>query len=197
MFSHRLKADILPIVAQFPRFDMSVRKLHIGAMTVCYHSMVASEPLLRLAAGIEGPHQAYFTEHEKEERGHEHWMKADIEALGGVIGYPPSQIVTMCGEMYYKVRHIGPEHLLGYMAVIEGFPNPAPVIERMRELYPEASHCLAYHSENDAVHGRDLDRQLDIMDPALRFEVTESAKRTAELYCEAMWNMMFQLGETR
>lgn len=194
MFSESIRKHVLPIVESYPKFRLDAKNLHVGAMGVCYHSMVASEPLLKLAARLPGKHRQYFIEHEREERGHEEWMKKDIHALGGTIGYPQECIITMCGELYYKVRHLGPEHLLGYMAVIEGFPNPPEVIERLKKIYSEGSHCLAYHAANDVAHFRDLNEQLELVNRDMYPAVTRTAIRTATLYGKALWNMVFQQG---
>jgi hypothetical protein len=190
MFSDDVRAAVRPIVQSFPMVPVENRKLYVGALTVCYHSMVASEPLLKLAAGLEGPHQGYFVLHEAEERGHEKWMAEDIEALEGEIGEPFPEIITMCGEMYYRVRHQNPAALLGYMATIEGFPLDEAVVRRLQELYPKGSRTLTYHSLHDISHGHDLKEQLDHHTAFAEQDlIMVSAIRTAELYRDALWRL--------
>lgn len=192
-FYDKVREVVVGTVANYPLIPMDDKQLFLGMLTVCYHSMVASEPMLKLAASLPGPHQEYFIRHEAEERGHEAWMLQDIAALGGEVGEPFPETVTMCGEMYYKIRHMNPAALLGYMAVIEGFPTPPEKIALLKSLYPEGCRTLEYHAENDVEHHKELAGEIVRVAPPLQALVLGTAKRTAEIYCDALWRLIFNL----
>jgi Iron-containing redox enzyme len=112
---------------------------------------------------------AYLVEHIGEERDHDEWLLDDLEALGvgraDVLARPPSPTVAaVVGAQYYWIFHYHPVALLGYIAVLEGYPPTTDLIERIRVRtgYPrDAFRTLLQHAELDPGHREELDVTLD------------------------------------
>jgi len=80
--------------------------------------------------------QRYLEQHIPEERHHDDWVLEDLEVLGVdrrevLARQPPPAVAAMVGSQYYWIRHYHPVALLGYIAVLEGYP---PTIEGLQEL---------------------------------------------------------------
>jgi len=144
------------------------------------HCMIrASVPLMRVAAersralaesdAVAAAIAHYFTHHIHEEMHHDDWLLEDL----AVLGYDPAQLVkrvphpsiaAMVGSQYYWIYHYHPVALLGYIAVMEGYP---PTIEQVDDLeartgFPRAAfRTMLRHAQLDPRHRDDLDRVLD------------------------------------
>ena len=132
---------------------------------------VARDRSLLLAPGDEvavGLAQ-YLARHVEEERGHDAWLREDLECLG-VSGegldraLPSPHVAGMVGAQHYWALHTHPVAILGYIAVLEGEP-PEEAFFRdaaQRSGLPEAAfNTLRYHACVDREHWRDL---LDLLD---------------------------------
>jgi hypothetical protein len=141
----------------------------------------ASVPLMRVAAARSGELAAsdpvaaaiaqYFTKHIREEMHHDDWLLEDLEVLGyersEMLKRPPSaSVAAMVGSQYYWIHHYHPVALLGYIAVMEGYP---PTVEQVDDLvartgFPrEAFRTMLRHAQLDPHHCEDLDRLLDAL----------------------------------
>jgi len=111
----------------------------------------------------------YFEEHIPEERDHDEWLLDDLEVLGkdrsSILARPPSPTVAgAVGAQYYWILHYHPVALLGYIAVLEGYP---PTIELMNDLVDRTGYSraafrtLIAHAELDPGHRQELDTLLD------------------------------------
>lgn len=147
---------------------------------VAIHQMIrASVPLMATALNesLGRAHEdplaarllAYYGQHIDEEFGHDDWMLADIAAVGMTEEavterLPLPSVAALVGSQYYWIKHHHPVMLLGYVAVVEGYP---PSEESAAELanrsgYPfEAFSTLRKHARLDVHHRDDLDRFLD------------------------------------
>jgi hypothetical protein len=113
----------------------------------------------------------YFAKHIEEEQGHDLWVIQDLE----VLGYPRSLvksleplqcIVELVGSQYYWVLHHHPVALLGYIAILEGYPMSAAAADELqhRTRHPaEAFRTIRKHALIDPHHRGDLDRVLDVL----------------------------------
>jgi heme oxygenase-like protein len=113
----------------------------------------------------------YLAQHIPEEQDHDEWLLSDLEQLGvqrsSVLARPPSPTVAaLVGAQYYWIFHYHPVSLLGYIALLEGYP---PVMEDVEELIartgsaPAAFRTLAAHAELDPGHRDDLNATLDAL----------------------------------
>lgn len=111
----------------------------------------------------------YLEEHITEELHHDEWCLDDIEAVGGdraaVLARPPApSVAALVGAQYYWVLHYHPVAVLGYIAVLEGYPPSPQLIDdfRSRSGYDEeAFRTLRAHAELDPGHAEELDAVLD------------------------------------
>ncbi|MDP8932162.1 MAG: iron-containing redox enzyme family protein [Actinomycetota bacterium] len=111
----------------------------------------------------------YLEQHIPEERDHDEWLLEDLETLGvdrsAVLARPPSaSVAAVVGAQYYWVIHYHPVALLGYIALLEGYPPRRDEIEALMArtgLDPGAFRTLLAHAELDPHHRDDLNRTLD------------------------------------
>jgi len=111
----------------------------------------------------------YFSTHIDEERGHDEWLLDDLASLGmqraEVLRRPPSaDVAALVGAQYYWIEHYHPVALLGYVALLEGYPPVASEIEDLRQrtgYAPEAFRTLSLHGQLDPRHGEEIYAVLD------------------------------------
>lgn len=111
----------------------------------------------------------YLEEHIPEERGHERWVQGDLEALG----LPPEiaedalssvSVAALVGSQYYWMSHVHPCALLGYIAVLEGYPVSPEHVEGLKArsgLPAGAFRSLELHARLDPGHRDAFDHLLD------------------------------------
>jgi len=114
----------------------------------------------------------YLSAHIEEERDHDEWLLDDIAVLGldrgDALARPPSSsVAALVGAQYYWVLHYHPVAILGYIALLEGYPIGHEEVAALAErtAYPPAAfRTLAKHAELDPGHGKELDDLLDALD---------------------------------
>ncbi len=148
---------------------------------IALHCIIrASEPLLQAAcdesrrrlqlgdrtcAGL----AEYFGLHKEEEHDHAEWLLQDIEAMGlsrdvALLRQPSMEIAALAGSQYYWIYHYHPGFLLGYLAVLEGYPLDQKQIDFFKQQtgYPEpVFRTLRKHADLDPAHGDELYRFLE------------------------------------
>jgi Iron-containing redox enzyme len=113
----------------------------------------------------------YLEEHIPEELHHDEWLLDDLEVLGkersDILARPPTPtIAALVGAQYYWIRHYHPVALLGYIAVLEGYPPTTALIDALvaKTGYSrEAFRTLIAHAELDPGHRDELDELLDTL----------------------------------
>jgi hypothetical protein len=111
----------------------------------------------------------YLEEHIPEERDHDEWALDDLEVLGkdraSILARPPSPTVAaVVGAQYYWILHYHPVALLGYIAVLEGYPPSLGLVDELTERTRHsraAFKTLIAHAELDPGHRDELDAVLD------------------------------------
>jgi hypothetical protein len=142
----------------------------------------------------------YLEHHIPEERGHDEWLLADLEHLGVprdrvLHGIPSPVVAALVGAQYYWVQHVHPVGLLGYVALLEGYPPVRHDIERVRAATgfgEEAFRTLLLHADLDPHHRDELDELLDSlpMTDAQRTLVGVSALTSVQLYAQAQQELL-------
>lgn len=171
------------------------------------HCMIrASVPLMRAAlerCQADAAHDpvaarlaAYFPDHIVEELEHDEWLLDDL----GILGYdraavlrrvPPAAVAAMVGSQYYWIFHYHPVALLGYIAVMEGYPPSMDQVDFLmaRTGFPrEAFRTMIAHAEFDGDHNHALDELIDEL-PLTSEQVSLlglSALETIQLGCQAV-----------
>jgi pyrroloquinoline quinone (PQQ) biosynthesis protein C len=119
----------------------------------------------RLAA----PLARYYASHAAEELHHDEWMLEDMVAFGMnraeiLARMPTPAIASLIGSQYYWMFRAHPAALLGYLAVLEGYPPSAGHLQEVQaklRLPPETFCTLLKHADLDPRHRDDLNEQLD------------------------------------
>ena len=179
----RLKISVpLPeLLAVGPRIirHPQAREIYPEFLITSHGILRASVPLLELArerALARGEDDAvavaladYLVEHIEEEQHHDEWLLEDIEVVGipraEVLARPPAPAVaTLVGAQYYWILHYDPVAVLGYVAVLEGYPPSNQLIDDLMASTgydASAFRTLRLHGELDIGHGAALDEVLD------------------------------------
>jgi hypothetical protein len=112
---------------------------------------------------------AYLEQHLPEEIHHDEWLLEDLAVLGRdpselLRRLPSPTVAALVGSQYYWILHYHPAVLLGYIAVMEGYP---PTVDRVEDLVTRTGHprdafrTLFKHARLDVHHREDLDGTLD------------------------------------
>jgi Iron-containing redox enzyme len=142
----------------------------------------------------------YLDQHIDEERGHDDWLLADLEFLGlsreqVLDRVPPPTVAALVGSQYYWIAHVHPVGLLGYIALLEGYP-PRPLevahVQAATGYGPQAFRTLLLHADLDPHHGQDLDDLLDRLPltDRLRTLVGVSALTSVETFVRAQQELL-------
>lgn len=182
MLATKLFDALGPEVEKFQSYDYANKAVFARHLCLIRQVIEASEGLLEEAAQQESPCQAYFAEHLDEERGHARWLEQDIKNLGADPCGLDYAAVAFAGSQYYLIKHVSPLALLGYMAVLEGYPMSDEHIAKIEELYPDSAHTLKYHAIHDKDHRAELMRQLELVPDELHDLVIWNAVQSARMY---------------
>jgi Iron-containing redox enzyme len=111
----------------------------------------------------------YYARHAREEMHHDDWLLEDMVAIGMDRAavrarLPGPTAASLVGAQYYWVLHVHPAALLGYLAVLEGFPPSEVELARIRarnHLPPAGFRTMVKHARLDPHHRDELDRTID------------------------------------
>lgn len=177
----KLQLAIGPALAASRRFWAHARfpDLYPEFLVRTHCIIRASVPLMEAALararamsasdGVARELAAYFAEHSVEEHRHDEWLLDDLQVLGMpreqvLARIPPPTVAALVGVQYYWILHYHPVALLGYVAVLEGYPPSTEHLEAVlaRTGLPRAAfRTLLKHAQLDRHHRDDLDRTLD------------------------------------
>jgi Iron-containing redox enzyme len=145
----------------------------------------------------------YFEQHAEEERDHDAWLLDDLELLGipreDVVRRVPSPTVArLVGQQYYWALHYHPATLLGYFAVMEGFPPQPELVEELIErtgYTRESFRTFAEHGELDPHHREELDEAIDGLPlaPEQEAAIGVSAIATCDLLAQSLREVLEEL----
>ncbi|MEM7052445.1 MAG: iron-containing redox enzyme family protein [Acidobacteriota bacterium] len=111
----------------------------------------------------------YLERHIADEEEHPDWLLADLEVLGYGRAEVERQaasasVASLIGPQYYWVHRVHPVALLGYFAVLEGFP---PTLEHLEQVerhtgFPRSAfRMLRAHATLDLEHADEIFALLD------------------------------------
>lgn len=181
-------------------------------LKISYQVIRASVPLLELArdqAFERAPRDSvaeglasYLARHVEEERGHDEWLRKDLESLGVSArdldeDLPSPHVAGMVGAQHYWALHAHPVAILGYLAVLEGEPPEESFFAgaAARTGLPEAAFStLRYHARVDREHWRDLAELADTLplDPRHQALIGLSILHTCEGMASAIQGVLAQ-----
>jgi hypothetical protein len=168
MYSLQVIDAVEGVRAFAPQIDMSKRDIVLANLVFVHQVISASESLLEVAIeSSEGVLQQYFIDHLEEERQHQSWLADDLMEAGiDLTSMPLSQkAVEMAGSQYYLIKHVNAAALLGYMAVLEGFPLSLDTLSQLEAMHgKELFRTVRYHAEHDLEHRKELFAMIDKLD---------------------------------
>lgn len=190
-----------------------IADLYVDYLFALHSMMRASVPLMETAQqhasalADKDPAAAgfasYLSKHIREEMHHDEWLLDDLEVLGidrkqMLARIPSSTVAEMVGSQYYWIYHYHPLALLGYIAVMEGYPNTLEMIEdiRIKTGFPrDAFRTLIKHAHLDIRHRDDLNEMIDDLplDATTTSLITVSAIQTVHLAAQALKEVVEQL----
>jgi Iron-containing redox enzyme len=146
----------------------------------------------------------YYEHHIPEELHHDDWLLDDLEVLGRdrsevLSRIPAPTVAALVGAQYYWMFHYHPVALLGYIAVLEGYPPTPELVDDLvagTGYDPSAFRTVLAHAELDPGHSAELDELLDSL-PLTREQsgvVGLSAMTTVELYARALDEVVDEYG---
>jgi hypothetical protein len=149
---------------------------------------------------VRAPLASYLSEHIPEELHHDEWLLDDLDTIGvdrqAVLERPPSPTVAqLVGAQYYWIAHYHPIAVLGYIAVLEGYPPSDELIEELMQRTgygAEAFRTLRLHGDLDVDHRSEFDALVDRL-PLSRRQSTViglSALSTVDLYTRAIEELL-------
>jgi glutathione S-transferase len=204
----RLRTKLGPLVAEVSdRSRMmaahpDARAMYRALLELMYSEVRATVPLLVAAEHratklgtrgdtVAGAMVAWLQAHIKEEADHAGWILSDYALIGGdpedLRARPGSPtIAALVGSVYYWTLYAHPVAILGYCAVLEGYPPSRALIERMIQAtgFPaNAFGTLLHHSTIDVGHGGEVFELIDQLELAARPEavIGMTALQTADL----------------
>lgn len=181
MYSQDVIAAIEKVRAVSAPGDFLEKSVILSNLMFVHQVIIASEPLMDEALKVsDGALHAYLTEHIEEERGHAAWLADDLLSAGIDVDKVPKfrRAVAMAGSQYYLIKHQSPYALLGYMAVLEGFPVSLEAVDALEAAHgKDLFRTLRYHAEHDLDHRKNL---FAFIDANPRPEIMQSAVETAK-----------------
>lgn len=140
-----------------------------------YWLMVASEDLLKVAAerSVDPTLKSYFLIHLAEEKDHVIWQRRDLEKMGVELNFD-FRAAAIAGSQYYLIFHRHPALLLGYMRVLESWPNDLKALELLEKKYGPLK-TLRYHVENDPSHAIDINKMIAEQPSSIKAEIEANA----------------------
>jgi hypothetical protein len=131
----------------------------------------------------------YFTKHISEEMNHDDWLLDDLESIGisrkdALLRKPSPIVAELVGSQYYWIFHWHPICLLGYIAILEGYPPKRENIDLLQKntgLPSSAFRTLMKHGDIDPFHRTDLNDLIDRLQLNTKHEewITLNAMYTA------------------
>ena len=111
---------------------------------------------------------------------------------------PSPTVAQLVGAQYYWVLHYHPVAVLGYIALLEGYPPSPGLIDELarRTGYPEpAFRTLRLHGELDQGHRDELDAMLNglALTPEQSTAVSVSAMMSVDLYAQAIEDLIGEI----
>lgn len=186
MNSNKIIEAIELVRDPYLRVNMADEKVFIAYLVMMYQIIVASEDLLEVGVEVSGDIalREYFTKHLSEEKGHARMLGQDLAKHGVDVSLvPPYRLaIELAGAQYYYILHQSPYALLGYLAVMEGFPMSVQDVEELVSIHGESlNRTLMLHAKVDIDHRKELFKVIDSVDEELCCVIVANALRTQHL----------------
>lgn len=189
MFAEQVKSSISEILDRSAKIDLLDKEMLTLNLVFMHQVICATEDLMKCVINeyrddsiFEEDFNIYMQCHLSEELQHDKWLADDLKNNGiDIKSYPlMRKAVEMAGTQYYLIKHVNPAAILGYMAVLEGFPIGLDAIEQMEEKHGKSLlKTLRYHAEHDLEHREEVFEMIDEAPEHLHEIIMQSAVQTA------------------
>jgi hypothetical protein len=189
MFSEEVKTKITEILNSSAPVDLFDKNKLVLNLVFMHQVITATEDLMKCAIGeyrddtkFDDEFNIYMQHHLSEESNHAEWLASDLKNNGiDLKSYPlMRKAVEMAGTQYYLIKHVHPVSILGYMAVLEGFPIGLDMIEQLEEKHSRSLlNTLRYHAEHDLEHREEVFSMIDEAPTDMQEFIMQSAIQTA------------------
>lgn len=158
---HNYHSSVDKMVEAFKNYPWENKNAYAEFLAQTYYYVCHSTRLLAAAAGrFSQEDQAFhkrFLKHTEEENSHELLAKRDLENLGfNIADFPEgAHTRTMYEIQYYKIEHLDPAALMGYILALETMAGRVlgPVKERLIEFYgKDCARFIQVHADEDPGH---------------------------------------------
>ena len=202
MFSELVKYKIREILDKSAPVNLLDREMLVLNLVFLHQVIRSTESLMQCAiseyrddGGFDKQFNTYMRLHAEEESNHDSWLADDLKDNGiDLQSYPLMRTaVEMAGTQYYLIKHIHPSAILGYMAVLEGFPMELDDVKNLEDKHGESLlKTLRYHAEHDLDHREEVFNMLDKSPQQLHDIIMKSAVQTAVYIVEVthQWNKL-------
>lgn len=180
--SDNLKEKVIEVRRNARLLNLLDRNMLLNNLVYCYHVINRTEELMRYGISkSKGDLKGYLTRHLEEETNHAKWLSEDLASAGVDVEKTEAPFaVKKMVDMQFKLVKENSANLLGYMAVLEGFPTPLEIIENLELVHGvDLMRTAKLHAVEDIEHGNDLWEVINKVDDLV---VLDNAVRTAE-YC--------------
>lgn len=155
----------------YPQYLVTIHQMIRASVPLMEAGASRAENLAQHGDALAKGVAAYLGHHIREEQGHDEWLLQDLEAIGcsresAWAQVPSPTVASLVGAQYYWIHHHHPLALLGYIAILEGYPPQISQLEALERItsYPRpAFRTLRKHSHLDVRHSEDLNRALDAL----------------------------------
>ncbi|WP_394841284.1 iron-containing redox enzyme family protein [Pendulispora brunnea] len=188
-----LDSCVARLSADLRRFPWENADMYGDWLAQTYYYVRHSTRLLAAAAarfahdGLGDRLHLRFSAHMNEEKRHELLAVRDLEGLGRSLASFSERAATRClyEPQYYKVEHVEPMALFGYILALEAMSATAgpSVLTAVRAAHAQpCTHFLRVHAEDDVEHVEKAFAVLDRVGPTARQHVEENLTQTTFAY---------------
>ena len=170
-------------VTSYQSLDWSSIETYAEYLAQSYYYVNHSERLLALCIALlpneDRKLQRRFITHLSEEGAHDQLLLHDLKNLGYHISDFPelSSTKNLWETQYYKVEHIDPAILLGYIYFLEDFACTVvpPINQKLTELYgKKCTTFLKLHAEEDPDHVEKARIYIESLNPHRQEEIIKN-----------------------
>lgn len=167
--------------------------IYADYMAQTYYYVNHSEKFLALAAALFANEDRVlmrrFFKHLGEESAHDQLILKDLEGLGFKLDdFPEKAQTKMFWEaQYYKIEHVDPASLLGYIYLLEDLAcDICPeLVKILTPLYGAHSvRFLKLHGEEDPDHVEKAYEQIKKLSSARQLLIAQNYEQSAHAYCQ-------------
>lgn len=198
---HNYHTSVDQMVEAFRKYPWDNKEAYAEFLAQTYYYVCHSTRLLAAAAArFSQEDQVFhkrFLKHTEEENSHEVLAMRDLQNLGfDIKDFPEAaQTRTMYEIQYYKIEHIDPAALMGYILALETMAGRVlgPVKERLIELYgKDCARFIQVHADEDPGHIEKALAVIEGLRDKRHLAIDHNLEQSAMLYTDMLKTCIFR-----